>query len=679
LSSADECRPELTEQSKTVLTIIISMNTTLRNPILCCCLAAGMAGSALVALGEDVIVKPARGGGLDTNAPMIHVDIFYDYAANQMHASLDTTKGVPNLVPLPSGFTFDVRSNYSVLNGKAHNFQYAWNPGGIFTNPPGAAIWIECLSASPELECYDGPGNKMLTVPRSYAPIFGTGGCSTKWPWYGAMAHNSYAVLNPTNSVVSAQYRIYFGDAQTGAPDAYAGYGVATVTLMWTVDAVVVANPARGGGLDTNAPMIHCDVFYDYSVNQMHATLDTSKGVPTLTPLPASYTFDSRSNYAVLNGKAYNFQYAWNPGGIFTNPPGAAIWIECLSTSPELECYDGPGNKMLAFPRSYAPIFGTAGSPAKWCWYGAMAHNSYAVLNPTNSVVSAQYHIYFGDSQTGAREAYTAYGDTTVTLSWNVNVPVAAAFVTPMMGGGQVVADMDHIDLFYDTQANQLRAQVDDSMGTPQLLPLEPGYAFDPQQPYAVLNGKAYNAQYGWNVGGLFSLPPGTAIWIELLDSSPGLETYSGSGQFATYAPILGTAGSPRLWKWSGVMVHNTYATFDPATNRLFAEYHVYLGDMDTGSRANFMNLGDTTVRLEWTAVPTAAPLTIDSIVHSRSAATARFFGRPGRAFYLERCSDLRAASWQTVAGPVAGTNKVQALMDPAATEPAGFYRLLVK
>ncbi|HYG36079.1 MAG TPA: hypothetical protein VEC99_14915 [Clostridia bacterium] len=187
---------------------------------------------------------------------------------------------------------------------------------------------------------------------------------------------------------------------------------------------------------------------------------------------------------------------------------------------------------------------------------------------------------------------------------------LAQTLVTPAMGGGQVTADMVHIDIYFDAEANQIRAHVDDSYGTPQLRPLEPGFAFDTQQPYAVLNGKAYNSQYGWNVGGFFTLPTGAAIWIELVDSSPQLETYSGWGRLGTYTPIFGTAGSSRLWKWSGVMVHNTYAVSRPATARLYADYHIFIGDATTGSRANFGNVGDTLVRLEWTAVPVEDPLT---------------------------------------------------------------------
>ena len=201
----------------------------------------------------------------------------------------------------------------------------------------------------------------------------------------------------------------------------------------------------------------------------------------------------------------------------------------------------------------------------------------------------------------------TPYGLVLTLWTWT---SAAQTFVTPMLGGGQVAADMVHIDLFYDADANQLHAQVDDSYGIPELRPLDPGQAFEPESPYHLLNGKAYNSQYGWNVGGLFALPPGTGIWIEPRDHSPGLEVYSGWGRFGGYQPLFGTDGSNPLWKWSGVMVHNTYAVLNPLTDRLFAEYHLYFGDAQTGSRAGFETLGDTTVRLEWTAPPCPNPVT---------------------------------------------------------------------
>ena len=196
-------------------------------------------------------------------------------------------------------------------------------------------------------------------------------------------------------------------------------------------------------------------------------------------------------------------------------------------------------------------------------------------------------------------------------LGWSASaIALAQTYVTPKMGGGQVTADMVHIDLYYDAEANTLHARVDDSYGLPELRPLAPGAAFDPRERYAVLNGKAYNSQYGWNVGGFFTIPPGAAIWIEQTRASPGLECYENWGRLGSYAPIFGTASSPRLWKWSGVMIHNTYAVSNSPSARLFADYHIYFGDADTGSRDGFTQLADTSVRLEWTTVPVEDPLT---------------------------------------------------------------------
>jgi hypothetical protein len=186
----------------------------------------------------------------------------------------------------------------------------------------------------------------------------------------------------------------------------------------------------------------------------------------------------------------------------------------------------------------------------------------------------------------------------------------AQTYVTPKMGGAQVAADMVHIDVYYDADANQLHASVDTSYGTPELRALAPGDVFDPQAPYAVLNGKAYNAQYGWNAGGFFTIPPGAAIWIEQTNAPPGLEVYQGWGQFGNYTPILGTSGSSRLWKWSGVMVHNTYAVHRPARARYVADYHIYFGDATTGSRQGFTQYDDAFVCLEWTVVPVEDPRT---------------------------------------------------------------------
>lgn len=209
-------------------------------------------------------------------------------------------------------------------------------------------------------------------------------------------------------------------------------------------------------------------------------------------------------------------------------------------------------------------------------------------------------------------------------------------YVFPKLGGAQISAEMIHIDIYYDKESNRLLANVDDSYGTPQLRPLNPGEAFDPTSSYAVLRGKAYNAQYGWNAGGFFEIPSGAAIWIELIDGSPELETYEGWGRLGAHTPIFGTAGSSRKWKWSGVMAHNTYAVRNPRTDLYFAEYHIYFGDAETGSRAGFEQYGDATVHLGWVAAPAEVPFVFEL------GASAP---REGAALSLLNASDVTADS----------------------------------
>lgn len=159
-----------------------------------------------------------------------------------------------------------------------------------------------------------------------------------------------------------------------------------------------------------------------------------------------------------------------------------------------------------------------------------------------------------------------------------------AAFVTPQLGGGSpgTTSVMKHADVFF--QSGALVVQIDESVPTPRLRRLLEVDEFDPAAPFSTLNGKGYNAQYGWNAGGFISLPGGSAIWVEALASSPGLEVYQAPVDANGYAAILGTAGSSSRWKWSGRMSHNYYAATDFTTQQHWATYRVYLGDATTGA-----------------------------------------------------------------------------------------------
>jgi hypothetical protein len=436
----------------------------------------------------------------------------------------------------------------------------------------------------------------------------------------------------------------------------------------------IIVNPSRGGGL-TNTPMVHADVFFDAQQKKLSVVVATNDK-PKLRPLPDGYAFDPQSKYRVMQGKAYNYQFAWNPGGLISPPAGAAIWIECMQATPGLETYDGPGNKTENPPRPYTPIFGSAGSPKIWKWYGRMAHNTYALRNPITNVITAEYRLFFGDSNTGSREAYMDYAETTATLTWEIDPPV---FVTPYLAGGQAYGEMIHIDVSFDETAGKVVAHLDDTQPTPELRPLHAGLAFDPEQKFAVLNQRSHNSQYGWNISGYFSLPPSSAFWIEPLGVSPGLEVYEGNDVGWSYAPIFGTAGSEPLWKWLGSMVHNSYAVLNPCREKYFADYRIYVGDKVTGSRSGFMQFGDAQVRLVWNAVPAAfpPPLQIAKLSREGDCTVAEFNSEFGRNFYLETLQILgQTNTWQVTAGPLAGTNGVQQMRCTGATNESAFYRL---
>ncbi len=161
-----------------------------------------------------------------------------------------------------------------------------------------------------------------------------------------------------------------------------------------------------------------------------------------------------------------------------------------------------------------------------------------------------------------------------------------ATHVQPSMGGGEVgegSAPMKHADISFDGQ--RLTVDIDDTVGVPWLRPLTPPAQFDPEGPWGVINGKAYNFQYGWNPSRFDDYPPiGSWVWIEQLSASPGLEVYQRSPATPTGKPIFGTAGSSTRWRWSGVMTHNLYAIAQTNEDNYQAMYRVYIGDNVTGN-----------------------------------------------------------------------------------------------
>jgi hypothetical protein len=138
--------------------------------------------------------------------------------------------------------------------------------------------------------------------------------------------------------------------------------------------------------------------------------------------------------------------------------------------------------------------------------------------------------------------------------------------------------------------------------------------SFDPEQPYAVLNGTAYSRLLGWydDINDDFyatyaaQLKGTNYVWIEKVGGSPEWKTYfineDVTGDPATpYTPIFGTDGSSTKWLWDGKMDHNANAVDLKClnqSNQLFtAAYHLYIGDANGNTNASF---GDTTTTWRW-------------------------------------------------------------------------------
>lgn len=206
-----------------------------------------------------------------------------------------------------------------------------------------------------------------------------------------------------------------------------------------------------------------------------------------------------------------------------------------------------------------------------------------------------------------SKSAITSAG---LMLALTITTPAHAVFVTPQMGGGQVSmmggAPMKHLDITFD--GTDLSVHLDDSVATPLLRPLTAPDAFDPAEPWAVLTGKDYNFQYGWNAGGLITLPAGAGIWVQRISADPGLETYARPPALdPAYSPLFENDGD--AWRWSGAMTHNVYAVLNPTQDTYSATYRVYIGDAITGEV--LPGYGSDQVTLAFDAIPVPEPTSL--------------------------------------------------------------------
>jgi hypothetical protein len=204
-------------------------------------------------------------------------------------------------------------------------------------------------------------------------------------------------------------------------------------TLSASADFVL---PKIGGAQETHvtAPMKHVDIMFDGTDVTLH--LDDIVPTPHLRPLVPPNEFDPEEPWCVLCDKAYNFQYAFNPGGLITLPSGGGIWVERLFQDQALEVYLRP--PMFTSGDTWPRLFAQDGD--RWQWTsGKMQHNAYAVLNPLESVYTASYRVYIGDCATG--EPLAGYGSEDVTLVWTATpAPEPSSVALVVMGLASLAA-----------------------------------------------------------------------------------------------------------------------------------------------------------------------------------------------------------------------------------------------
>jgi hypothetical protein len=168
-------------------------------------------------------------------------------------------------------------------------------------------------------------------------------------------------------------------------------------------------------------------------------------------------------------------------------------------------------------------------------------------------------------------------------FSWT-SVFAATLNAVPMQGG--MVMPM----ISYHSQEGRLRVMLDPTV--PQLTPLalsNPGDGFQPGDPWFEAldpsgEGRSFSRRYGFVMDAMTEmLPGGTAIWLRMISSSPGLSVhrYSNSEPKA-FEPIFGTAGTTNALHWNGMMFHPVFSA-PPGTTAHTATFEAFLVDTATG------------------------------------------------------------------------------------------------
>jgi hypothetical protein len=165
---------------------------------------------------------------------MVMPMIRYDAAEARLRVTVNPA--VPQLTPLlisnPADHFDPADPWYDMLDPLAHGLSFSRRYGFVMDTltdplPPGFAIVLKVLSASPELGFY----RYRSSAPKVWEPIFGTAGAPTVFRWDGMMFHPAVTAAPGTNSYL-AEFEAFLIDTTTGAE--VPGSSTGPFELTWT-------------------------------------------------------------------------------------------------------------------------------------------------------------------------------------------------------------------------------------------------------------------------------------------------------------------------------------------------------------------------------------------------------------------------------------------------------------
>jgi hypothetical protein len=190
---------------------------------------------------------------------------------------------------------------------------------------------------------------------------------------------------------------------------------IALAAFSVSAHAVVLSTVPRQGG------MLMPEVYYHADSDSVTVDLSAISITAQLTPLLVSNPNDSFNPadpwFEGLDpsrqGLAFSRRYGFDMDPMTDYLPGnRVLWIRRLASSPELSFYDY--NDFVS-PKTWSPIFGTAGTDNAVYWSGVMWHIGVTAPPGTNSF-SAAFEIYVVNADTGEEVAGSSSG--AFVLNW---------------------------------------------------------------------------------------------------------------------------------------------------------------------------------------------------------------------------------------------------------------------